>query len=91
VVRPSSREAYLRELVAGGSAPPPRAAELARRFAYRLYFEQMLPVPAVREDPTGFHAAGTPAVAERGAALMARLRRLAATARRHAEGDTKPA
>ena len=82
VIRPASRRAYLREVVAGEPAPPPEAAELARRFMYRLYFEQMLPVPGVREDASGFHASRKRVAA---AALEDRLGRLAASAGRHAD------
>jgi|GEM_PF-5787847 len=77
VERPESREEYLRRLAAGDGGADGGAAEQARRFMYRLYFEQMLPVPAVREDPTGFHAGG--AGTDPGP-LTDRLGRLAATA-----------
>jgi fructose-specific component phosphotransferase system IIB-like protein len=56
VLRPQSAAAYLAAL----AAPPPHgaetvdAAELARRYMYRLYFELFVPIPEVTEDPTGF-------------------------------------
>lgn len=94
VVRPASRAEYLAEIGSEETATPPRAAELARRFIYRLYFESMLPVPAVREDPTGFHAgpAGTGSAPVDGVGveptlLERRLGDLAAAAARHAVPD----
>ncbi|MCL4821091.1 MAG: hypothetical protein KJ067_18300 [Vicinamibacteria bacterium] len=57
VVRPEDRAAYREELASGRTEPAtPDAPELALRFMDRLYFEEMLPVPVVAEDPTGFHA-----------------------------------
>lgn len=82
VVRPEDREDYLRQALDGPTEPPPRAGDLARRFLYRLYFEEMLEVPVVREDPTGFHASPNERTAP---ALERRLARLAADARSHAD------
>lgn len=81
VVRPVDRAAYLDEVTDGSAQPPPRAAERARRFMYRLYFEEMLPVPGVREDPTGFRV--VPDAAPESPLLENRLARLAAAARAH--------
>jgi hypothetical protein len=75
VVRPGDHDAFVEELRSRRREPPVAdAPELALRFMYRLYFEEMLPVPAVREDPTGFHVRSDgPA---RGDVLRQRLRRL---------------
>lgn len=80
VVRPASADRYRAELRALATAPPtPDAAELARRFMHRLYFEEMLPVPQVTEDPTGFRAG---ARAAPDGLLVRRLRALLAERRR---------
>ena len=56
VVRPTSREAYAAELRSRVIEPPRSdTVELARRFMSRLYFDLMIDMPYVREDPTGFH------------------------------------
>jgi hypothetical protein len=58
VATPPDRASYLRLLRQSGAEPVvPDAADLARRFMYYLYLEKMVPVPVVREDPTGFHTA----------------------------------
>lgn len=75
VVRARSVECYLAELANADTGPPvPDAIELAQRFMYRLYFEEMLPVPAVRENPTGFHVDFSDPQA--GGQLRARLRQI---------------
>ena len=83
VIRAQSVEHYLAELADNSTGPAaPDGVELARRFIYRLYFEQMLRVPGVREDPTGFHFDAHDTAD--GAELRDRLRELArrASARR---------
>ncbi len=82
VVRPKDREEYLSQALDGPTESPPQALEMARRFLYRLYFEEMLEVPVIREDPTGFHASPQDSASP---ALERRLARLAAEARDHAE------
>jgi hypothetical protein len=79
VIRARSVDHYLAEVVHHSSEPAtPDGAELARRFMYRLYFEQMLRVPGVRENPTGFHFDEQDAAD--GLELRDRLRELASRA-----------
>lgn len=82
VATPADRASYLRLLRQAGAEPVvPDAAELARRFMYHLYLEKMVPVPVVREDPTGFHTA---AAADDDGAFRRLMAGVARTARRHA-------
>lgn len=57
VTTPKSREEYVQRLTAEQppDLPSPEMVGMARRFMYRLYFEKMIPMPFVVEDPTGFH------------------------------------
>jgi hypothetical protein len=55
-LHPDSRERYVEIIQAPSTEPPADAATLAERFLYRLFFELMVPVATVAEDPTGFRA-----------------------------------
>ena len=83
VVRPENREAFASE-VEKSALPPEGAAELAKRYLYRLYFDRMVDVPAVDAGRSDF-TIGRATDAEAHAALVARLEELAEDARQHAE------
>lgn len=80
VHRPDTPAAFQKLVQSDKVDPPPDSVELAYRYLYRLYFEEMLPVPWIAETPSGFDL-----VAEQsgnGAELVrARIRELRESAR----------
>lgn len=55
VETPPTRDEYLKAITRLDSSPPhPDTRQLARRFAYRLFFSESTEIPIVRESVTGF-------------------------------------